>query len=196
MMATLVPFLRRLSRAGCGHYARRVRRPGYLLAAALVTIPAAPALAGWNAAPETIEQHPTWIYTPAAALPSGKRPLLVVLHGCAQTHTELKEFGNLVPTADANGAVLAVPSVGAEFFGTPQQRCWDYDRASDAKGHIVELVKLANSLKARPALNIDPDRIYIVGLSSGAAMALAVGCKAPDVFAGVGAIAGPSVGGA
>ena len=25
-------------------------------------------------------------------------------------------------------------------------------------------------------------------------MALAVGCKAPDVFAGVGAIAGPSVG--
>ena len=31
---------------------------------------------------------------------------------------------------------------------------------------------------------------------SGAAMALAVGCKAPDVFAGIGAIAGPSVGSA
>ncbi len=194
MMATLGPVPRRPSRTGCGHYARRVRRPGNLLAAALVAISAGPALAGWNAAPETIEQHPTWIYTPSVSVPSGKRPLLVVLHGCAQTHTELKEFGNLVPTADANGAVVAVPFVGGEFFGTPQQRCWDYDRASDAKGHIAELVKLANALKVRPALNIDPDHVYVVGLSSGAAMALAVGCKAPDVFAGIGAVAGPSVG--
>ena len=74
------------------------------------------------------------------------------------------------------------------------RRCWDYDRANDTKGHIAELVKLANTLKARSALNIDQNHVYIVGLSSGAAMALAVGCKAPDVFAGIGAIAGPSVG--
>lgn len=45
-----------------------------------------------------------------------------------------------------------------------------------------------------PALKIDPKHVYIVGLSSGGAMALDVACKAPDVFAGVGAIAGPSVG--
>jgi len=151
-------------------------------------------LADWNATPEAIEQHPTWIYTPSTAMPDGKHPLLIVLHGCAQTHTELKRFGNLVPTAEANGTVVAVPFVGDEYFGSPLQMCWDYDRAADEKGHIEELVNLANNLMSRSVLNIDRNHVYIVGLSSGAAMALAVGCKAPDVFAGVGAIAGPSVG--
>ena len=41
---------------------------------------------------------------------------------------------------------------------------------------------------------IDPNQVYVTGLSSGGAMALLAGCKAPDVFAGVGAIEGPSVG--
>jgi poly(3-hydroxybutyrate) depolymerase len=152
------------------------------------------ALAGWNTAAETIEQHPTFIFTPSNAMPNGKHPLLVVLHGCAQSHTDFKISGNLESTAEANGIIVAVPFVGSEFFGTPQQKCWDYNGANDAKGHIAELVRLTNTLKARPALNIDPNHVYIVGLSSGAAMALAVGCKAPDVFAGIGAVAGPSVG--
>jgi poly(3-hydroxybutyrate) depolymerase len=163
----------------------------YLLISTLTAAAANSALAEWNATPETIEQHPTWIYTPSTAMPDGKHPLLIVLHGCAQTHTEIKNFGNLVPTAEANGIVVAVPSVGSESVSL---QCWDYDRANDASGHIVELVNLANTLKSRPSLNIDQNRVYIVGLSSGAAMTLAVGCKAPDVFAGIGAIAGPSVG--
>ena len=45
-------------------------------------------------------------------------------------------------------------------------------------------------------MNIDSDHVYVVGLSSGGALALKLGCKAPEVFAGIGAIAGPSVGSA
>jgi poly(3-hydroxybutyrate) depolymerase len=113
------------------------------------------------------------------------------LHGCDQSHDKIKEFGNLVPTAEANGIVVAVPSVGAEASGPG---CWDYHLAKDRREHIAELISLANNLKTRAALNIGPNHVYIVGLSSGAAMALDVGCAAPDVFAGMGAIAGPSVG--
>lgn len=170
------------------------RRSLLLLAAVVTAIAPSSVGAGWNAAPETIEQHPTWIYTPANAMPDGKHPLLVALHGCAQTHDQIKDFGNLKKSADDHGIVLAIPSVGNEFFGNVQQKCWDYNGANDAMGHIVELVGLANTLKARTDLNIDANHVYIVGLSSGAAMALAVGCKAPDVFAGIGVIAGPSVG--
>jgi poly(3-hydroxybutyrate) depolymerase len=171
-----------------------VRQLGLLFVVAVAAVSANSAVAEWNTTPETIEQHPTWIYTPSHAMPNGKHLLLIALHGCNQNHDEIKDFGNLVQTAEANGIVVAVPFVGSEFFGNQQQKCWDYDGARDAKGHIVELVKLADRLKARTALNIDPNHVYIVGLSSGAAMALAVGCKAPDVFAGIGAIAGPSVG--
>ncbi|HEX2135663.1 MAG TPA: hypothetical protein VHG30_07100, partial [Microvirga sp.] len=154
MMSILRAILYHLPQMVSWRSAPLVCRPRHLLVVALISTSADPALAGWNATPETIEQHPTWIYTPSTAMPNGKHPLLVVLHGCAQTHTELKEFGNLVPAAEASGTVVAVPFVGDEFFGTLQQRCWEYDRANDAKGHIVELVTLANTLKARSALNI------------------------------------------
>jgi len=173
------------------HIDTLICRSRWLLILALTAVAAPPALADWNTQPEDIAQHPTWIYTPSRAMPDGKHPLLVVLHGCDQTHDQIKTFGNLVPTAEANGIVVAVPSVGNEFFGPG---CWDYDLAQDHKQHMSELVTLANTLKSRQSLNIDRNHVYIVGLSSGAAMALAVGCKAPDVFAGVGAVAGPSVG--
>lgn len=162
-----------------------------LLLISVAAVSASSAMADWNQTPETIENHPTWIYTPSTALPDGKHPLLIALHGCAQTHTEIKEFGNLKETADKNGMVVAVPGVGSRPF---EPGCWDYNMASDDKQHIAELLRLTDKLKARASLNIDSDHVYIVGLSSGGAMALAVGCKAPSVFAGIGAIAGPSVG--
>jgi poly(3-hydroxybutyrate) depolymerase len=164
--------------------------PILLVGAATVVFPHS-AVAGWNTTPEPIEGHPSWIFTPSTARPDGKHPLLIALHGCDQSHTQLKEFGNLIPAAEANGTVVAVPGVGSKVFGPG---CWDYNLASDSKQHIAEIVRLAGILKARTALNVDPAHVYIVGLSSGAAMALAVGCKAPHVFAGIGAIAGPSAG--
>jgi poly(3-hydroxybutyrate) depolymerase len=160
--------------------------------AALAALP--PAYAAWNSSQEGIFNHPTWIYTPSSTLSSGKRGLLVVLHGCAQTNSDLKTFGNLVPTAEAKGLVMAVPSVGSNYWGTDAQRCWDYDNGTDGRHHVAEVTDLTKALVARGSLNVDPDQVYIVGLSSGAALSLLLGCSAPDLFAGVGAIAGPSVG--
>lgn len=167
---------------------RRWRR--YLLAATAAAV-AGTASAGWNSTPDTIEPgYATWIFTPPAAQPNGKHPLLVVLHGCQQTHTQLKQSGNLEQVAIDNGIVVAVPLVDPSKAVNPG--CWKYGSANTAT--IDPVVRLTTKLKDREALNIDPDHIYIVGLSSGAAMALAAGCRAPQLFAGIGAIAGPSVG--
>lgn len=165
----------------------------HLLFIAVTTVSASSVIADWNPTPETIENHPTWIYTPPSpnALSNGKHPLLIALHGCDQNHIQLKEFGNLKKTADIYGMVVAIPDVGSRFFGP---RCFDYNMASDDKQHITELVKLTEELKSRASLNIDPDHVYVLGLSAGGAMTLALGCKAPNIFAGISAIAGPSVG--
>lgn len=167
-----------------------------MLIAALVFTPASSAMAAWNNGAETIQEHPTHIYTPSSTMSTGKHGLLIVLHGCAQTHDEIKGFGNLEPAADRNALVVAVPYVTPQdaWPGNPSARCWAYDGAQNIKGHIVEIVNLARTLMARGNLKIDPKHVYVVGLSSGAALALDVACKAPDIFAGVGAIAGPSVG--
>jgi poly(3-hydroxybutyrate) depolymerase len=165
---------------------------GLWLLAALFT--SSTALAGWNTQSETIADHPTWIYTPDSTLANGdKRGLMVVLHGCAQTHDQIKNGGNLEKAADDFGLVMAVPYV------TKKDRylldCWDYDKGiEDNHGHVAEITSITKELTLRDGLNIDPDHVYVVGLSSGGALALKLGCKAPDVFAGIGAIAGPSVG--
>jgi poly(3-hydroxybutyrate) depolymerase len=166
-----------------------------LLAAALLLASMPQARAGWNAAPELLRGLPTWLYQPATSMANGKHALLIVLHGCLQDHTNLKRFGNLEAGADAGGLVVALPSVGQRMWqGNPDARCWDYDGAFDQQGTIADMVKLARQLSGRPALNIDPNHIYVAGLSAGAALALAVACRGADVIAGVAAVAGPSVG--
>lgn len=153
------------------------------------------AWAGWNAAQETLNNHPTWIYTPAGSLSNGKHALVIALHGCDQNNTQLKDWGNLATAAENKGAVMALPSVGSKpWSGNPTAKCWNYDGASDGSSHVAELLGLATTLIGRSALNIDARHVYVIGLSSGAAVALDLACKAPDVFAGVSALAGPSVG--
>ncbi len=163
-----------------------------LMGAATLFAPAA-AAAGWSQ--ETLSNHSSWIYEPTKTLASGKRALMVVLHGCDQTHDQLKVWGNLQAAADEKGAVIVVPWVGSKpwplFAST---KCWNYDGATDGSAHVAELVQLTKTLVDRSSLNIDPRHVYMSGMSSGASVAMLAACKAPDLIAGVAAVAGPSVG--
>ena len=136
------------------------------------------------------------LYRPstAPALPGG-RALMVSLHGCVQTSQVLKNGGNWTATADEHGMVVAVPAApnGGVLLG-----CWDYydtnhSRTSPAR-HDDNLLDLVSALLADTSLGIDPDQVYVSGLSSGGGQAMVMGCLAPDVFAGVGIAAGPTVG--
>ena len=118
---------------------------------------------------------------------------MLVLHGCTQQSTSLRADANLEPAAEAYGIVMALPQVpnGGVIAG-----CWDYygpghTRSNKHNGAIFEIVA---ALKSETALEVDPDQVYIAGLSSGAGQAAVSGCLAPDVFAGVGINAGPMVG--
>jgi poly(3-hydroxybutyrate) depolymerase len=90
--------------------------------------------------------------------------------------------------------VVAVPSVGDNPW--PEPGCWDYDAGNDDHHHAADIINLTHTLLKRTALNIDSAQVYVVGLSSGGALSLLLGCKAPDLYAGIGAISGPSVGSA
>lgn len=172
----------------------RISLPLVLGASALI-VPAAWAAGSWNTQAETLSTHPTWIYTPATAMAGGKRALLVVLHGCDQNNDQLKQWGNLPAAAEAKGAIVAVPGVGSKPWPLfPSTKCWDYDGARDGSGHVANLVALTKTLVERQGLNIDPRHVYISGMSSGASVAMLAACKAPEVIAGVGIVAGPSVG--
>jgi poly(3-hydroxybutyrate) depolymerase len=166
--------------------------PHHLLTRAATVQPIA---AGWTRHETTFPNHPTWTFKPSTAMPNGKRALMVVLHGCNQTFDQFKQFGNLEDAATKRGILLAIPDVGKQHFGNDIQRCWNYDQAQDHHHHMAEIIRMVETLAdSNGGNNVDRNHIYIVGLSSGGAMALDIACKRPDLFAGVGSVAGPSVG--
>lgn len=136
------------------------------------------------------------LYVPstAPAITDG-RALMVNLHGCIQTNADLATGGNWQATADAYGMVVAIPEApgGGVIAG-----CWDYydtnhSRSAPAR-HDDNLLDLVDNLLDRPALDLDPDQVYVSGLSSGGGETMVMGCLAPDIFAGIGINAGPTVG--
>lgn len=134
------------------------------------------------------------LYTPTTAPAlNNKRALMISLHGCAQSSTVFKAGSNWQSTADEYGMVVAIPAApnGGVLLG-----CWDYYDSNQTRStrHNDNLIDLANALKSQTALNIDPTQVYISGLSSGAGQSMVMACLAPDVFAGVGLNAGPTIG--
>lgn len=134
------------------------------------------------------------VYTPAGMSPIGSgRALMIALHGCAQTGSQLQQYGNFESAAEDFGMVVALPTVpgGGVIAG-----CWNYYGATHTRtsGHNKPIIELAESLRDDAGYGVDPAQIYLVGFSSGGGQALIVGCLAPEIFAGVGVSAGPSLG--
>ncbi|WP_249051820.1 PHB depolymerase family esterase [Cellulomonas fimi] len=136
------------------------------------------------------------LYVPRSApVLDGQRALMITLHGCIQTASALATSGNWTATADAYGMVVAAPDApnGGVIAG-----CWDYydtnHSSSNPSRHDDNLIQLAETLIGRSELTIDPDQVYVSGLSSGGGQAMVMGCLRPDLFAGMGLNAGPTVG--
>lgn len=132
------------------------------------------------------------VYTPdtQSSIGDGKA-LLIVLHGCTQSIDAFKT-AQLESAAETYGMVVAVP----DAMNKAGFSCWSYWEGikSRTAGDYKNLISLANTLSNDATRNIDADQVYIAGLSSGAAFANTTACLAPDVFAGMGISAGPSIG--
>lgn len=170
-----------------------VAAPKTLLLALFFCLINAPAQAGsWQQNVSIGGFNSVHIYTPdsGSSIGTGKA-LLLVLHGCVQPIGNFLT-ANLEDAAEAHGMVIAVPdAVNKAGFS-----CWSYWQGAINRnsGDYANLISLANTLSNDSARTIDPDQVYISGLSSGAAFAAQAACVAPDVFAGVAPSAGPTIG--
>lgn len=148
---------------------------------------------------ETIGGLDTHLYVPSTTpttMLDGKRALMVSLHGCVQTNSDMQSGANWQTTADNYGMVVALPQASGSGFYGQFYGCWDFygmnhTRTNRDNGYLLALV---DELLNRPELNIDPNQVYITGLSSGGGMTNVMFCLAPDIFAGVGVNAGPAPG--
>jgi poly(3-hydroxybutyrate) depolymerase len=181
-----------------------------LLAAAMLTPFAALAV---TAGPGAWSSQQTWaadsvnggnltgfFYWPASqpVHTNGKRALVLVLHGCAQTASgDVINNGdngyNWKAAADQYGAVILAPNATGNVSN---QHCWDYSRTNHSRstGHEYVLLDLVSRFVNDPQYAIDPNQVYVTGLSSGGGETIVLGCIAPDVFAGWASNAGPTPG--
>ncbi len=115
-------------------------------------------------------------------------PLVVMLHGCNQDAQAFAEVTGMNALAAAEGFVVLYP----DQRGHPIN-CWRwYEPAHQARGQgePAAIAGLVEMVGQRPELTLDPERIYVAGLSAGAAMAAILGANYPEVFAAAGLAAG------
>ncbi len=132
-----------------------------------------------------------WLYLPDRPPAEAGLPLLVMLHGCEQTATLFAQGTRMNQLADAAGCAVLYPQ---QTVDAHPNRCWKwYDRATQqGGGDVPMIVGIIDKVMAN--YPIDRSRIYIGGISAGAAMANIVALNHPDLFAGLGMHSAPTFG--
>lgn len=118
-------------------------------------------------------------------------PLIVMLHGCEQNATQFAQGSRMNQLAEKRGYAVLYPQ---QTLRTDMHRCWKwYDQATQAGGGDVRMILgiIRQVIADHP---IDQNRIYICGLSAGAAMANIMALNHPELFAAVGLHSGPMFG--
>lgn len=133
------------------------------------------------------------VHAPAEP-PRPGAPLLVLLHGCGQDAAGFAAAAGFMSLAGRLGAGLVLPE---QVAANNQGRCFNwFEPAHTARGagEAESIAQMAQAAVRR--FDADPGRVFIAGLSAGAAMAVAVLAAYPERFAGGGAVAGLPAGAA
>ncbi len=116
-------------------------------------------------------------------------PLVVALHGCTQSAADYDDETGWVGIAEKapSFALLLPEQQTANNFN----RCFNWFMLEDIardKGEALSIKQMIDKMKQDHA--IDPERIYITGLSAGGAMTAVMLATYPEIFTGGAIIAG------
>jgi poly(hydroxyalkanoate) depolymerase family esterase len=125
------------------------------------------------------------LHRPERAWPGGGgRPLLVMLHGCTQTADDFAAGTRMDRLADRHGFLVVYPEQAA---GAHPQRCWNWYEPAHQRRGAGEPGQIASLVQALlRSEGVDPERVYIAGISAGGALAVTLAAHYPELFAAAG----------
>jgi poly(hydroxyalkanoate) depolymerase family esterase len=175
----------------------RVALPGGLLAALLAGCaggtsdpPATSDMTAKLSYANALGQYTGLVYVPASAQQAAAVPLLVMLHGANTTAVQERAITEFDSVASREGFIVMYPDneTSSQLGLHPLQswRIWDVVETQRGVGDAAALADLTQQAMQR--WNVDPERVYMVGVSAGGWMTSIMGASYPDLYAAIGLV--------
>ena len=137
------------------------------------------------------------VYTPPGLRPGAAVPLVVVLHGCNQSVKDAALGTEVNAYAERAGFVALYPEQSA---ADNLRLCWNWFQPRHQARGFGEPAAIARItervLGGRGGATLDRNRVHVMGLSAGGAMAGILAATYPDIYASVGIHSAPQFGAA
>ena len=135
--------------------------------------------------------RPYYVYTPANYQVGTAVPMIVMLHGCTQTPTDFANGTQMNALADQKQFIVVYPQQTSTYNSSS---CWNWFQSADqarGSGEPAIIAGIAQTVEQTTSQwTIDSNRVYVAGMSAGAAMTVIMGATYPDIFAAIGVHSG------
>jgi len=119
------------------------------------------------------------IYVPENLEPS--RPLVVALHGCNQQAADYDDETGWIRFADTHQFALLLPQ---QKDANNTSQCFNWFQPNDSERDQGEALSIRQMIdKMASDTGIDPQKVFVTGLSAGGGMASVMLAAYPDMFA-------------
>ena len=123
------------------------------------------------------------LYIPTSYDGSTALPLVVMLHGCTQDPDDFARGTRMNELAESKSVLVAYPQ---QPESANPRKCWNwYEPAQQKRDEGEPALIAAITRRVMKDYKVDATRVYLAGISAGAAMAVTTALSYPELYAAV-----------